>query len=72
MIERVWIVRTNSSKLAPHMDNHNDRHDQRENVHKIHGALEDDCVGQLNAAAIAVGLNAGLAADRARRSDEKA
>lgn len=35
---------TNSSKLAPNVQYHNDRHDQCDNVRKAGGALEDDRV----------------------------
>jgi hypothetical protein len=38
------------------MNDHNNQHDQRDDVRKTSGALEDDCVGQLNRARVALRL----------------
>lgn len=48
------------------MENHDRGHPQSEDMHEVGGGLEDDGVGQLDAAGIAVGLNARLAGDGRR------
>lgn len=48
---------TNSSKLSTDVQNHDNGHAERNNVHGACRTLEDDCVCQLNAACVAVGLN---------------
>jgi hypothetical protein len=54
---------TNSSKFPPNMQDHNDRHDQGDNVHEGRRALEDNRVGQLDIPRIAIGLRAPTDAD---------
>lgn len=43
------------------MQNHDGRHAQCQDVHKISAGLKDDGVGQLHTAGVAIGLNACLA-----------
>jgi hypothetical protein len=38
------------------MNDHDDQHDQRDNVRETSGALEDDCVCQLNRSRVALRL----------------
>jgi hypothetical protein len=38
------------------MNNHDDQHDQRNDVRETSGALEDDCVCQLNRPRVALRL----------------
>ena len=55
------------------MDNHDRGHDQRDNVHKIRGALKDDGVREFNSAGVACRLHAGdHAGDGGRRAHEGA
>lgn len=58
---------TNSSKLPPHMQQHDHRHDQRNNMHHARRALEDDGVGHLNVARIAIRLDADAQGHRCYR-----
>ncbi len=64
--------RTDRGILGPHVKNHNGRHDQGQNVHRIRGPLKDDGVGQLDATRIAIGLDAGRARNGRRRSHQGA
>lgn len=52
------VTRTDSSKFGPDMQDHNHRHGERNDVHKRGGALEYDCIGDLNVPRIAVGDDA--------------
>lgn len=45
------------------MENHDDGHDQRQDMHEVVGCLEDERVGNFNRARIALCLNAGAAVD---------
>jgi hypothetical protein len=54
------------------MDDHDHRHDQRENVHEVVGALEDDGVCQLNRPGVTLCLDAGSAVYLRRRAYEGA
>lgn len=49
---------TNGSELAAHVEDHNDGHGQGDNVYGARGHLEDDGVGQLDVAGIAICLDA--------------
>lgn len=55
------------------MEDHDNSHDERQNVHKVIRRLKDECVRNLDRACIALCLNAGaainllLAYERAQR-----
>jgi hypothetical protein len=51
-------VHTNSSELAAHVEDHDDGHGQGDDVYGARSHLEDDGVGQLDVAGIAVCLDA--------------
>jgi hypothetical protein len=40
--------RTDCCELAPDMNDHNNQHDQRNDMRKSSGTLENNCVRQLN------------------------
>ena len=63
---------TNCRKLPPHMQHHGDRHDECHDVHGARGALEDDGVGQLNVARVAIRLYPHAARDRRYRAYRRA
>lgn len=52
------LLAADGGELAADVQDHDDRHDEGDNVHGRRGALEDDGVGQLDIAGIAVGLDA--------------
>jgi hypothetical protein len=56
-------LRTDSGKLGAHVDDHDHRHDQGQNVHEVVRSLEDECVCDLNGPRVAVCLDAGAAID---------
>ena len=45
------------------MDDHDDGHDEGEDVHEVVGGLEDERVGQHERARVALGLDAAVTAD---------
>lgn len=55
--------RTNGGKFGPHVNDHNHRHDEGEDVHEVVGGLEDERVGQHKRARVALGLDAAVTAD---------
>lgn len=55
--------RTDSGELGAHMYNHDDGHDQCQNVHKVVGRLKDECVGDLDRPGIALRLYAHAVAN---------
>ena len=59
---------TNCRKLPPHVQHHGHRHDERHDVHGARGALEDDGVGQLYVARVAIRLYPHAARDRRYRA----
>lgn len=52
---------TNGSELAAHVEDHDDGHGQCDDVYGARGHLEDDGVGQLDVAGVAVCLDADAA-----------
>lgn len=66
--ERQNLLAADGSKLGAHVQDHDDGHDEGANVGKGGGALEDDCVGHLDVARVAAGLDA----DAARRRQDGA
>lgn len=54
---------TNCGELGPHVDDHDGGHDQCNDVREVGRALENDCVGQLDGARVALGWNASVTAD---------
>ncbi len=71
------LLAADGGELGAHVQDHDDGHGQREDVHGVGGALEDDGVGQLDGARIAGGHDAhgggggGGELERAR-ADERA
>ena len=63
---------TNSRKFPPNMQNHDDGHDEGDNVHRAGSALEDNRIGQLDVARKAVGLDADATWSRCSRSYRRA
>ena len=49
---------TDCGEFRPHMDNHDHRHDQSQNVHEVIRALEYNGVCQFDGSRVAVGLYA--------------
>lgn len=49
---------TNSGEFGPHVDDHDNRHDEGENVHEVVGGLEDKRVRQHQRARITLSLDA--------------
>jgi hypothetical protein len=76
MLEPVGDVRlegeegkhTNSSEFTANVQDHNHRHDERDNMHKRRGALENDRVGQLDIPREAIRLNPERAGRRRVRT----
>lgn len=60
------LLAPDGGELAADVQDHDDGHDERANVGKGRGALEDDCVGHLDVARVAAGLDA----DAARRGQD--
>ena len=54
---------TNGGKLRSHMDDHDSRHDESENVHEVSASLEYDRVGQFDGTSVAIRLDACLTID---------
>ncbi|KAH6603697.1 hypothetical protein Trco_008472 [Trichoderma cornu-damae] len=55
------LLAPDGGELAPHVQDHDDGHAERGDVGKGRGALEDDCVGDLDVTGEAVGLDADAA-----------
>lgn len=54
------------------MQHHHNRHTKRNNMHRAGRALENDSIGQLNVARIAVWLDAHAAGNQRPRPDRRA
>jgi len=63
---------TDCRELAPYVQNHDHGHDQRSNVGETNCRLEDDGVGQLNGARVAVRLGIMRASDRVDVAHQRA
>ena len=59
-------------ELAAHVEDHNDGHDQGGQVHKVDGGLEDDGIGELDAAGVAGREDGGRIGDGVDWADEGA
>ena len=57
------LLATNGCELAADVKNHDNGHDEGEDVHETRGALENDGVGDLNISCIAIGLDAHAASN---------
>ena len=57
------LEHTDGGEFGAHVDDHDDRHYQGQNVHEVVGALEDDGVCQLNRPRVALRLYARAAVD---------
>lgn len=62
------LLAADGGELGAHVQDHDDGHDEGANVGKGGGALKDDCVGHLDVARVAAGLDA----DAARRRQDGA
>lgn len=51
---------TNSGELAPHMDDHDNRHDQSADVRYTRGTFIDESIGHIDSPAIALRQYSGL------------
>jgi hypothetical protein len=60
---RADALRTDSGELGAHVNDHDHRHDQGQNVHEVVRSLEDERVCDLNRPRVAVCLDAGAAID---------
>ena len=54
------------------MQDHDDGHGEGDEVHEVDGGLEDDCVGELDAAGVAGRENGGGIGDWVDGTDERA
>ena len=52
------LLAADGGELGAHVQDHDNGHDEGDNVHGGRGALEDDGVGELDVARVAVGLDA--------------
>lgn len=66
------LLTANSGELATNMQNHDHRHDERNNVHSGRRPLKDDCVCELDVSRVARRLDAHAAACRRASADRGA
>lgn len=63
---------TNCGELPPYVQDHDDGHDEGDDVHNARRALEDDGVRELDVARVAVGLDADAGRHRGDGTDGRA